>query len=34
VEEAVVTICTAVSRAEIVEIFNTGTDRVKEGKDI
>jgi hypothetical protein len=29
VEKAVVTICIAVSRAEIVGTFNTGTKRVK-----
>jgi molybdopterin synthase catalytic subunit len=34
VEEAVVTVCMAVSRAEIVEKFNTITERVKERKGI
>jgi hypothetical protein len=34
VEEAVVTVCIAVSRAEIVGKFNTGTERVKERRDI
>jgi hypothetical protein len=33
VEEAVVTICIAVSRAEIVGKFNTGRERVKERRD-
>jgi hypothetical protein len=33
VEEAVVTVCIAVSRAEIVGKFNTGTERVKERRD-
>jgi hypothetical protein len=33
VEEAVVTICIAVSRAVIVGIFNTGVERVKERRD-
>jgi hypothetical protein len=32
-EEAVVTICIAVSRAVIVGKLNTGTDRVKERRD-
>jgi hypothetical protein len=30
VEEAAVTVCIAVSTAEIVGKFNTGTERVKE----
>jgi hypothetical protein len=33
VEEAVVTVCIAVSRAVIVGKFNTGTERVKERRD-
>jgi hypothetical protein len=33
VEEAVVMVCIAVCRAEIVGKFNTGTERVKERKD-
>jgi hypothetical protein len=33
VEEAVVTVCIAVSRAEIVGKFNTGTERVKERRE-
>jgi hypothetical protein len=33
VEEAVVTVCIAVSRAEIVGKFNTGTERAKERRD-
>jgi hypothetical protein len=32
-QEAVVTVCIAVSRAEIVGKFNTGTERVKERRD-
>jgi hypothetical protein len=33
VEEAVVTVCVAVNRAEIVGKFNTGTERVKERRN-
>jgi hypothetical protein len=33
VEEAVVTVCVAVSRAEILGKFNTGTERVKERRN-
>jgi hypothetical protein len=33
VEEAVVTVYIAVSRAEIVGKFNTGTERVKERRE-
>jgi hypothetical protein len=33
VEEAVVTVCTAVSGLEIVGKFNTGTERVKERRN-
>jgi hypothetical protein len=33
VEEAVVMVCIATNRAEIVGKFNTGRDRVKERRD-
>jgi hypothetical protein len=33
VEEAVVTVCTVVSRAVIVGKFNAGTEKVKERRD-
>jgi preprotein translocase subunit Sec61beta len=33
VEEAVVVVCIAVSRAVIVVKFNTGTERVEEKRD-
>jgi hypothetical protein len=33
VEEAVVTVCIAVSRAVIVGKFNTGTERIKERRE-